>query len=307
MAGAFITQFDVLRVLQRPPPERPTCPTVVQARHRASGRQVVIKFVHETEFLENEVAVPRVVSSAQNPHAHLSAVLKVHREPGRGVYIVTDFAAGGDLYDAVKRGLICRTELETVQVALHVVAALLALHARHILYADLKLENCVLSSVPGGAAGVMPVVRLIDFGLARRVGAAGRVLADGVIGTAGYIAPEVVRQENVTTQADVWSFGMLLYNMAVCGMMCDRADSKSETCERQLAAAARAQTYAGLSPTLAKLVKDCVAVDPAARPTAVQLGERLERYSRALLLDDGGAFPGAVDHAFRGLARAPTA
>jgi serine/threonine protein kinase len=165
---------------------------------------------------------------------------------------------------------------------MQVVAGLIPLHAKHILYGDLKLENVVLNSgtVRDGVP-VVPVVRLIDFGLACEVGPLGMVLADA-IGTVGYIAPEVVRGETVTTQADVWSFGMMVYNMAVCGMMCDQAASKSETLALQLAAAAQTHTYIRLSPVMAQLVQDCVAEDPAARPTAVQLARRLAEYSRLL-------------------------
>ncbi len=279
-----MSQFLVMKVLQQPAAERP-CPKVMKALCKATGRVVVVKLVREDDFVENEVTVPRLVSPAMDPHPHVMAVLQTHREPGRGVYMVTDFAAGGDLYEAVARRCICRTELETVQVALQVVAGLRALHERHILYGDLKLENVVLTSgtVRDGVP-VVPVVRLIDFGLARRVGPTGMVLAH-VIGTNGYIAPEVVCGERVTTQADVWSFGMLVYNMTVCGMMCDRAASKSKTLALQLAAAAKAHTYIQLSPGLARLVKDCLEVDPTARPTAAKLARRLAAYSRALQIE----------------------
>ncbi|MFT7623419.1 MAG: serine/threonine-protein kinase PknK, partial [Myxococcota bacterium] len=77
-------------------------------------------------------------------------------------------------------------------------------HARGVVHGDVKPENVLVSHVSGEAQAC-----LIDFGLSARTGEGG----DGIAGTAAYLAPEVIREEPASPSADLYSFGVMAYEV----------------------------------------------------------------------------------------------
>ena len=104
---------------------------------------------------------------------------------------------------------------EVLAIALDIARGLAAAHARSIIHRDLKPENTFLS-LDGG-------VKILDFGLAKLqmslegvpTGAPGTITGV-ILGTAGYMAPEQVKGENVDTRADLFALGVMVYEM-LCG------------------------------------------------------------------------------------------
>ena len=154
--------------------------------------------------------------------------------------------------------------------------ALATLHARGIGHGDLKPSNVVLG--PGGHP------YLIDFNLAAGGGGSPRRYG----GTLPYLAPERVRRvlgqtaEATPDRADVYSFGAVLYE-ALAGRVpyppVESADPEAlaaDLLRQQLAGPPR--PLAGVPGRLAQLVAECLAIDPARRPSAAEVQRGLDRF-----------------------------
>ena len=163
-------------------------------------------------------------------------------------------------------------------IAARLAAALAALHARGVTHGDLKPSNVVLG--PGGHP------YLIDFNLAGGVGESLHRYG----GTLPYMAPERIRRLlGQTTDAgpadrsDVYSFGAVLHQ-ALTGRLPvepinrpDVTDVAADLLARQQSGTRRVGGV-GVPRVLARLVGECLAADPARRPTAAALARRLDRF-----------------------------
>ncbi len=186
---------------------------VYRARDNRLARDVAVKFVTPTASSSTEslsLAEARAASALSHPHVcTLFAVEEVEGE----TFIVMELVEGRLLSDAIgSKGLPADT---LVRYASQIAGAVAHAHARHIVHRDLKGANVII-----GDSGA----KVLDFGIARRYGdeelqqttIAGDPLAGlgGIAGTLPYIAPEVLRGEPASTRSDVWSLGVLFYEMA---------------------------------------------------------------------------------------------
>ena len=119
-------------------------------------------------------------------------------------YIVMEYIYGGSLFDRLKRE--GRLPLgEAVSIAAQLAGALDHAHARGIVHRDVKPSNVML------AADCVP--RLADFGVARLVTVSGVTRPRTRIGTAPYLSPEACLGEPIDARGDIWSLGIVLYEM----------------------------------------------------------------------------------------------
>jgi serine/threonine protein kinase len=93
-----------------------------------------------------------------------------------------------------------------------ILSALVHIHAQRVIHADLKVEN-ILAFEPA-TKEEFPVLKVCDFGLSQRLDPHGKVALAKKIGTIGYMAPELGVADQVDTAIDMWSFGIVLYEMA---------------------------------------------------------------------------------------------
>ena len=183
-------------------------------------------------------------------------------------------------------------------VAIQCADALAAAHARGIIHRDIKPENVMLT---GDGR-----VKVLDFGLARRVPvldegadtASLESIGSGYAGTPGYMAPEVLREEPSDTRADLFSLGVVFYEM-LTGQHPFRQSKPVATLDHVLHREPRplAEALPGSPAELERIVFKTLAKDPSARyATAADLAVDL----RAL---QHGSRPPAVSHRLRDLAR----
>jgi hypothetical protein len=167
------------------------------------GRQVAIKVVRP-ELAQDAGFVTRFqdeVAHAQRVASFCTAQVLDHGESAGRAYMVTEFIDGLSLKDYIKEnGELSPGMLQGV--AIGVAAALVAIHAAGLIHRDLKPANVMLSfSGP----------RVIDFGIARALDvASGLTMTGQLVGSPGWMAPERILQQQVTTAVDVFSWGCLV-------------------------------------------------------------------------------------------------
>ena len=130
--------------------------------------------------------------------------VKLHRSFGDDVniYLLLDYISGGELFDKIpKTGL--KEHVAKFYVS-NVLIALEYMHAKGIIYRDLKPENLLLDS--------QGYVKVTDYGFAKHIGQSKTYT---ICGTPEYQAPEVIMHQGTTMTADYWSLGVLIYELLV--------------------------------------------------------------------------------------------
>jgi hypothetical protein len=170
-------------------------------------REVALKVLSETPTAG---AAARLLEEARAAgslsHPSIAAVHDVQQHQGI-VFLVMELVAGKTLRALMERGPLPQGEV--LRHALGIAAGLARAHKSGIVHRDLKPEN-VMVTPEGG-------VKILDFGLAREVPhsapPSSHVGATGVAGTPAYMAPEQAYGRHVDARADVFSFGVVLYEM----------------------------------------------------------------------------------------------
>ena len=180
--------------------------TVYRAFDSTLERQVAVKLMNrevtsDSEELERFRREARAV--AQLSHPHVVGVIDAGEDDGRP-YIVFEYVEGETLKERIRRlGRLPITE--AVAYAIEIARALGAAHARHIVHRDVKPQN-VLIDEEGSA-------KVTDFGIARTLEEEGLTVDGRVLGTTDYVSPEQALGQHVTGQSDLYSLGIVLYEM----------------------------------------------------------------------------------------------
>jgi eukaryotic-like serine/threonine-protein kinase len=180
--------------------------TVYRAFDTTLERRVAVKLMHreiasDSDQLERFRREARSV--AQLSHPHIVGVIDAGEEDGRP-YIVFEYVEGETLKERIRR--MGRLPIdEAIAYAIEIARALGAAHARAIVHRDIKPQN-VLVDEEGSA-------KVTDFGIARSLEEEG-LTADGrVLGTTDYVSPEQALGHDVDGQSDIYSLGVVLYEM----------------------------------------------------------------------------------------------
>jgi hypothetical protein len=192
--------------------------TVYRAFDLVLERPVAVKLMHreiaaDSDQLERFRREARSV--AQLNHPHVVTVIDAGEEPapeseqvGAVVvgtpYIVLEYIDGETLKDVIRReGPLAIPQ--AIAYAIEIARALGAAHERQIVHRDVKPHN-VLISEEGGA-------KITDFGIARTLTEEGLTIAGRVLGTTDYVSPEQALGQPVTGQSDLYSLGVVLFEM----------------------------------------------------------------------------------------------
>jgi serine/threonine protein kinase len=242
---------------------------VYLARDEGTGRPVAVKRLHpelaNTPHLRDRLlAEADIVRSVR--HDHVVNVLDVVSEPDGESYFIMEHLAGEPLSARIAReGALPLSD--ALIIAVQVAGALHAIHRRGIIHRDLKTENVLVSLDQRGRLRA----KLIDFGVAEVLGDDGSLVSPGVVGTPESMAPEQAVGRAVDLRCDIYSFGVLLYEMVTGGapfrgddvpVLLERVVSEPPLPPSQAPGASRHY----IPPALESLILACLAKDPGDRP-----------------------------------------
>jgi serine/threonine protein kinase len=180
--------------------------TVYLAQDEVLDRPVAIKLLHreiseEADQLERFRREAR--TAARLSHPNLVGVIDAGEDGGRP-YIVFEYVEGETLKRRIQSGGGLPVD-EAVAYAIEIGRGLTAAHGRKLVHRDVKPQNVLID--PDGRA------RVTDFGIARSLEAEGLTATGRVLGTTDYVAPEQAMGEDVDERSDVYSLGVVLYEM----------------------------------------------------------------------------------------------
>ena len=136
-------------------------------------------------------------------------IIKIHEwfVTDSEICVITEFAEKGELFKIIKnkrKNYGTLTEYEVSQIAKQLISALQFLNEKRIIHRDIKPQNILLSS--------NNIIKLCDFGFARALSKES-VMATSIKGTPLYMAPELVQEKPYNHNVDLWSLGIILYEL----------------------------------------------------------------------------------------------
>ncbi len=184
---------------------------VYKAEDTKLKRTVALKFLPH-HLLANEEDKTRFLHEAQAAsslsHPNIMTIHEIDEveDPdtaGRQTFIAMEYVEGETLKDKVEKGPLKTKEL--LKIAIAVADGLNAAHRKDIVHRDIKSENIMISTEG--------LVKIMDFGLARRKGETRITKTGSTMGTLAYMSPEQVQGLEVDHRSDLWSFGVVLHEM----------------------------------------------------------------------------------------------
>ena len=172
-----------------------------------TGNQIAVKVLKD-EFLDNEELVRRFKNESKAisilSHPNIVKVYDVS-VTDKLQYIIMEYVDGITLKEYLKQRGGALTWKETVHFATQILSALQHAHSKGIIHRDVKPQNIML--LADGS------IKMMDFGIARFSRAQSQTVSDKAIGSVHYISPEQAKGERTDARTDIYSVGVMLYEM----------------------------------------------------------------------------------------------
>ena len=250
--------------------------TVYAVVHDAIGKRAALKVVQRWVLTVFDRArtldEARVVNQVRHPN--IIDIFETGTLPDGRPYLVMERLDGQPLTRFAGAGKIRPDRV--IAIVLQICDALIAAHAAGVIHRDLKLDNIFLAETPGDPK--TPRVKVLDWGVAKRIDdVVDRTSENQVIGTPRYLAPEQARSANVSRETDVYSLGVMAYELFL-----QHPPFEAETADEVIAMHLRAkpprasERWPDVPPELERLLDAMLAKSPDHRPTMREVAVRLE-------------------------------
>ncbi len=231
---------------------------VYRAQDTRLNRAVALKFLHPAMVASPEDQhrlVHEARAAAGLSHPNICTVYEINEHEGR-TFIAMQFVEGTTLRDRVLSGRI--ETVDALRYLIQIADGLKQAHEQGIVHRDMKSSNIMIT--PSQRAVIM------DFGLARPAGTGRGDERFSSRGTSAYMSPEQARGELVDQRTDIWSLGVVLYEM-LAGRLPFRGDYEQAVVYSILNEPYRpiAEFRSGLPPAVTKIVETCLTKNPADR------------------------------------------
>ena len=264
---------------------------VYEAEDLRLERKVALKFLPaaltaDPEARERFVHEARTASGLDHPN--ICTIHDVDETEDGGLYIAMACYPGETLKERISRGSLAPTD--AVRIAAEIAEGLTKAHEHGIVHRDIKPGNIMVTT--DGLA------KILDFGLAKLAGEARLTQPGTTVGTVAYMSPEQARGDEVDARTDLWSLGVILYEMA-SGTLPFGRDSERAILHAIVHEEPRAvkALRPGFPAEIAGIIRKALAKDPDRRyASAREMASDLRRLEGAMGAD---AHPTAKRLSFR--------
>ena len=230
-------------------------------------KQYVLKTIKLNGLNENQyndaLKEALIIKNLDHPNIIKLYEAFINKYPRKNLNLITEFADGGDLSDKINKMKERQKHLSEdliLDYFIQICLALYHLHNKKIIHRDIKTKNVFLTK--------NEIIKLGDFGISTQL-ANTWDFAETAKGTLFYIAPEIINNVPYNTKVDIWSLGVLLYEL-ITSELPFQANNLPLLCLKILKG-----TYSPLpyyvSKGLKDLVKNLLQVDPKKRPTIKEI------------------------------------
>jgi len=227
----------------------------------------------EETFVQREIAV---LKSCRHPNiVSFIGVVESDNPQEEGIQIVLECLSKGDLGHYLLDSQEPVSWLRRVKIALDVACGMAYLHARNIIFRDLKSENLLLDETGK--------TKICDFGFARAYGGQNRPDRMTMCGTDEFMAPEIILGKEYDEFADVFSYGMLLFEIITRKDVGKLIPRNAQNGFRVNEAAVRRQLPRDCPKHLVELAFLCIKHDPKKRPPFTRIILFLKKLLKVLL------------------------
>ena len=173
-----------------------------------SGKKYAIKIIEKKSLLKDKYLLNEIKVALKVNHPNILDIKEIY-EDTKTISCVMEYCEMGDLFNFITNSPEGKlNDINTINVLVQILNALNYLHNEvYICHRDLKPNNILISMSEDN----IPLVKLIDFGLAGSIYQGKKMR--GKIGTLNYMAPEIIINKFYDEKIDIWSTGIILYNM----------------------------------------------------------------------------------------------
>ncbi len=200
MIGRIISHYKILEKLGEG-----GMGVVYKAHDTKLDRFVALKFLPEhisTSEQDKERFLLEARAASAINHANVCTIYDIKEHEGRE-FIVMEYVEGETLRQKIQKSPL--TQNDAIVFAIQIGEALQAAHGKNIVHRDVKSENIMITA--------SNQVKVMDFGLAKIKGSLKLTKTSSTLGTLAYMAPEQLQGEAVDARSDIFSFGVVLYEM----------------------------------------------------------------------------------------------
>ena len=255
---------------------------VYKAHDTILDRMVAVKILHaqlanDEEFLEKFRLEAK--GAARLSHPNIVGIYDVGHDAGK-YFIVMEYIAGETLKKRVQREGRLSVE-ESLRIAKEIARALREAHANNLVHCDIKPHN-ILVTADGR-------VKVADFGIARAVTSSTMTYNGNIVGSVHYFSPEQAKGTKITPKSDIYSLGVVLYEM-LTGELPFTGETTVSIALKHLQEEPKpiGQYDYTLPPMVEAIVQRTMAKNPSERPDSDELIEDIQHTERFLGFETGG-------------------